>query len=149
MSRRPAFALAVSLVAFAARSAPPQEVVIGAVYPLSGNLAKVGNDIKDAIELAAELVNDDVDVAVPLGKGKGLPHLGGARLRVVFADHQSAPEKGLGETERLITQEKVVALMGSYNSNVTATASQAAERLHIPFLSGESTSPLLTARGFR
>lgn len=125
------------------------EIVIGAVYPLSGNLAKVGTDIKDAVELAAEIVNEDVDVPVPLGKGKGLPNLGGVRVRVVFADHQSSPEKGLSEAERLVTQEHVVALMGSYNSNVTATASQAAERLHIPFVNGTSTSPLLTARGFK
>ena len=87
----------MTLVAFALASllsagTPPQEVAIGAVYPLSGNLAKVGNDIKDAIELAAELVNDDVDVPVPLGKGKGLPNLGGARLRVVFADHETCGE---------------------------------------------------------
>jgi len=125
------------------------EIVIGAVYPLSGNLAKVGTDIKDSIELAAEIVNDDVDPPVPLGKGKGLPGLGGARVRVVFADHQSSPERGLSEAERLITQEHVVALLGSYNSNVTATASQAAERLKIPFLNETSTSPLLTARGFK
>ncbi len=125
------------------------EVVIGAIYPLSGNQAKVGTDIKDAVELAADIVNNDVDVPVPLGKGKGLPNLGGAKVRVVFADHQSSPEKGLAEAERLITQEHVVALIGSYNSNVTATASQAAERLRIPFLNGTSTSPLLTARGFK
>src|SRR5439155_24103386 len=100
-------------------------------YALCGNLAKVGADIKEAVGPAAERVNDDVDVPVPLGKGKGLPHLGGARLRVVFADHQSSPEKGLSEAERLVTHGKVVALLGAYNSNVTATASQAAERLHI------------------
>lgn len=142
--------LLVALVAaLAAAPAQPREVVIGAVYPLSGNLAKVGNDIKDAIELAVEIVNQDVDVPVPLGKGKGLPNLGGATLRVVFADHQSLPEKGLSEAERLVSQDKVVALMGSYNSNVTATASQTAERLKIPFLNAESTSPLLTARGFK
>jgi len=138
-----------ALVLTSLLAAAPQEVVIGAIYPLSGNLAKVGTDIKDAIELAAELVNEDVDLPVPLGKGKGLPALGGARVRVVFADHQSSPEKGLSEAERLVTQEHVVALMGSYNSNVTATASQAAERLKIPFLNAESTSPLLTTRGFR
>ena len=152
MSRAMRLALllaALVAAALPARAAAPSEVVVGAVYPLSGNLAKVGTDIKDAIELAVELVNDDVDVPVPLGKGKGLPHLDGARVRVVFADHQSSPEKGISEAERLVTQEKVVALLGAYNSNVTATASQAAERLRIPFLSGESTSPLLTARGFR
>jgi branched-chain amino acid transport system substrate-binding protein len=142
--------LVVALVAaLVAAPAQPKEVVIGAVYPLSGNLAKVGNDIKDAVELAVEIVNQDVDLPVPLGKGKGLPNLGGATLRVVFADHQSLPEKGLSETERLVSQNKVVALMGSYNSNVTATASQAAERLKIPFLNADSTSPLLTARGFK
>ncbi|HXN83337.1 MAG TPA: ABC transporter substrate-binding protein [Myxococcales bacterium] len=142
--------LFVALVAaLVAAPAQPKEVVIGAVYPLSGNLAKVGNDIKDAVELAVEIVNQDVDVPVPLGKGKGLPNLGGASLRVVFADHQSLPEKGLSETERLVSQDKVVALMGSYNSNVTATASQTAERLKIPFLNADSTSPLLTARGFK
>src|SRR5437588_868372 len=152
MSRRLVLALAVlavSLVSSRAPAAPPAEVVIGAVYPLSGNLAKVGNDIKDAIEAAAALVNDDADVPVPLGKGKGLPGLGGARVRVVFADHQSSPERGLSEAERLITQEHVVALLGSYNSNVTATASQAAERLKTPFLNETSTSPLLTTRGFK
>lgn len=141
--------LLVTLLALAPLRATAAEIVIGAVYPLSGNLAKTGLDIKDAIELAAQIVNDDVDLALPLGKGKGLTNLGGATIRVVFADHQSAPEKGLAEAERLITQEKVVALLGSYNSNVTATASQAAERLRIPFLNPESTSPLLTARGFR
>jgi branched-chain amino acid transport system substrate-binding protein len=149
MSRRLAFAVAVWSISCAARAAPPQEVVIGAVYPLSGGLAKVGSDIKSAIEVAVSIINDDVDIAVPLGKGKGLPHLGGAKVRVVFADHYSAPEKGLSEAERLVTQEKVVALIGSYNSNVTATASQAAERLGIPFLNADSTSPLLTARGFK
>src|SRR6266851_1309775 len=134
--------VALALASLLSAGTPPQEVVIGAVYPLSGNLAKVGNDIKAAIELAAELVNDDVDLPVPLGKGKGLPNLGGAPVRVVFADHQSSPEKGLSEAERLVTQEKVIALIGSYNSNVTATASQAAERLKTPFLNADSTSPL-------
>src|SRR5689334_16886782 len=110
MPVRLAFAIAVSLFALGARAAPPQEVVIGAVYPLSGNLAKVGNDIKSAVELAVDLVNDGVDLPIPLGKSKGLPHLGGRKLRVIFVDHQAAPEKGLSETERLVTQEKVVAL---------------------------------------
>src|SRR3982074_304912 len=94
--------LVVALVAApVAAPAQPKEVVIGAVYPLSGNLAKVGNDIKDAVELAVEIVNQDVDLPVPLGKGKGLPNLGAATLRVGFADHQSLPQKGLSETARV------------------------------------------------
>ena len=51
-----------------------------------------------------------------MGKGGGLDKLGGAKLRVVFADHQNDPQKARAEAERLITQDKVVALIGSYTS---------------------------------
>ena len=39
-----------------------------------------------------------------------------------------AHRMSLAEAERLITEEKVVALIGAYQSAVTKTASQAAER---------------------
>ena len=68
---------------------------------------------------------------------------------MIFADHQSNPQVGATEAERLINQEKVVALMGCYQSNVTATASQVAERYQIPFLNDSSSSPTLTQRGFK
>jgi len=51
--------------------------------------------------------------------------------------------------ERLIHEEKVVALVGCYQSAVTAEASQAAEDKGMPFLSPISCAPSLTERGFR
>ena len=56
---------------------------------------------------------------------------------------------GATEAERLISQEHVVALIGAYNSNVTQTASQVAERGRIPFLNAESSSATLTQRNFK
>jgi len=35
----------------------------------------------------------------------------------VFADHQADPQKGRAEAERLITQEKVCAIVGTYQSS--------------------------------
>ena len=67
----------------------------------------------------------------------------------MFADHQGSPQVGATEAERLINEEKVVALVGAYNSNVTATASQVAERSGVPFLNAESSSASLTTRGFK
>ena len=64
-------------------------------------------------------------------------------------DHQGKPEIGLSEAERLITQEKVHALFGAYFSSVTNTASQVAERMGIPFVNADSSSPALTERGFK
>lgn len=49
----------------------------------------------------------------------------------------------------MITQEHVVALVGCYQSSCTLTASAIAERYGIPFMAPESSSPNLTARGFK
>ena len=86
---------------------------------------------------------------MPLAGAAGLPNLEGAKVSVVFTDHQGKPDLGLSEAERLITQEKVVALVGCYHSSVTETASMVAERMKIPFYNSESSSPKLTGRGFK
>jgi branched-chain amino acid transport system substrate-binding protein len=128
-----------------------QEVKIGVIYPLTGTGAAVGAELRNALELAADIVNNGAPSVpnLPFAAGKGLPNLKGAKIKLVFADHQSNPQIGVTEAERLITQEKVVALIGSYNSNVTATASQVAERAGIPFLNPESSSASLTQRNFK
>src|SRR5262249_15122365 len=79
----------------------------------------------------------------------GLTGLGGAKLEVVFADNQGTPAAGQSQAVRLITEEKVVALVGAYQSGITLTASAAAERYGIPFLTGESVAANLTERGFK
>jgi branched-chain amino acid transport system substrate-binding protein len=127
----------------------PKEVVIGCIYPLTGAFARPGLDAKQGIETVLDLVNNRHDLDIPLAKTEGLPNLGGAKVRAIFADSQGNNEKGLSEAERLISMEKVVALFGSFNSGVTNTASQVAERMGIPFLCPEASAPSLTQRGFK
>lgn len=129
---------------------PSGPVRIGVILPLSGGAASVGNDERIAMELAAKIVNEEMpDLALPLAETAGLPNLGGAKVELVFADNQGKAEVGQSEAERLINQEKVVALLGCYQSAVTKTASAVAERAGIPFLTGESSSPELTERGYQ
>jgi len=130
------------------RAGPAGEIAVGAVYPLSGALASTAKLSRDGIEFAVDIINTRHDLALPLARSEGLPNLGGAKIRVVFGDTQGSPEIGRAETERLITGEKVVAVVGAYQSAVTATASMAAERLNVPFLNPDSTSPTLIQRGF-
>lgn len=134
-----------------ASAAFPKEIVLGAVYPLTGSQAPTGLDLKNGIDLAVELINGGkADFNLPLVKdGGGLKNLGGAKLKIVYGDSQADPQKGQSETERLITSEKVTAMLGAYNSAVTATASQAAERLAIPFVNPESSSPTLVTNGYK
>jgi len=127
-----------------------QKVIkIGALYPLTGNLAATGMDCKRGVDLAVEIINGNYDLNLPLAHEEGIPNLGGAKIEVIYADTKGDPKNGLAEAERLITEEKVVALIGAYQSAVTKTASQAAERLKIPFVCSDSSSPTLTERGFK
>jgi branched-chain amino acid transport system substrate-binding protein len=130
-------------------AAAADKVRIGAIYPLTGPAGSTGAELKDAITLAADIVNGKYDLDLPLARTQGLPNLKGAQVEVIFGDHQGKPDVGQAETERMITTEKVVALIGAYYSSVTTTASIAAERHKIPFLNPESTDPNLTERGFR
>lgn len=131
--------------------AAPKPVRIGAIYPLTGALASTGADIKTAIEMAVDIVNNPYPdlKTLPLAAGSGLPRLGGAKLEVVFADSQGKPDVGLADAQRLIDEQGVVALTGAYQSNVTATCSRVAEQRGIPYLNGESSSPSLTERGYK
>ena len=124
-------------------------MVIGVIYPFSGASAQMGVDAQKSFETALDIINKNHDFDLPLAKGEGLPGLGGARIRLVFADHQADPQKGRAETERLITQEKVCAVIGTYQSAVAVTVSQICERYQIPFISADNSSPSLHKRGLK
>jgi branched-chain amino acid transport system substrate-binding protein len=117
-----------------------QDVIrIGALYPLSGAVAKSGEDTLNAIRLAVDVINGKYpDSNLPFAKPGGLPGLKGAKIELITADHQASPEIGAAEAERMITQQKVVALIGTFHSSVASTVSQVAERNQIPFMTGDS-----------
>jgi len=144
-------AAAISVALAGTASAEDKTVKIGAIYPLSGNAASAGVHGKAAIETAVEIINNAHPELgnLPLAKNAGLPGLGGAKVEVIFADNQGSPAVGQNQALRLITEEKVVALNGSYQSGITLTASAIAEKYGIPFLSGESVAASLTERGFK
>ncbi len=141
--------LALVFSVTAVSMAQPKTIKIGAIYPLSGNLATTGLDCKRGVEMAVEIINGKYDLSLPMAKEEGLPNLGGAKFEVIFGDSKGDPKNGMAEAERLVTQEKVAAVIGAYQSAVTKTASQATERLKIPFVNSDSTSPTLTERGFK
>jgi branched-chain amino acid transport system substrate-binding protein len=141
-------AATAAMMPLAARADTP-DIAIGIVYPFSGSSAQIGVDAKNAFETAADIINKNYDFDLPLARGEGLPGLGGAKVRLVYADHQADPQKGRAETERLITQEKVCAVIGTYQSAVAVTASQTCERYQVPFISADNSSPSLHRRGLK
>ena len=136
-------------LATAAR-AQPGEIAIGTLFPMSGPNSQVGTDALHAVETALEIANNPhSELHMPLAKGSGLTGLGGARLRLVAADHQSSPQTARAEAERLIGQRKVSAIIGSYQSAIGASIAQVCERHEVPYVSAENSAPSLTRRGLR
>ena len=144
-------AAAMSVALAGAAAAQDKTVKIGAIFPLSGNAASAGVHGKAAIETAVEIINSGNPALgnLPVTKNAGLKGLGGAKVEVVFADNQGSPAVGQNQALRLITEEKVVALTGAYQSGITLTASAIAEKYGIPFVNGESVAANLTERGFK
>src|SRR6202035_5060530 len=126
-------------------------VKIGGIFPLSGGAASTGVHTKAALEVAMDIINNAHPELgnFPLAKNAGLAGLGGAKVEVVFADNQGSPATGQNQALRLITEEKVVALTGAYQSGITLTASAIAEKYGVPFLNPESVASNLTERGFK
>ena len=126
-------------------------VRLGAPYPLTGGAASAGTAVKQAIEVAVDIINNAHPELpdLPLATGAGLPGLGGRKVEVIFADHQGNPAIAQSEALRLITQDKVAALAGCYQSSCGLTASAVAERYGIPFMASEASAPSLTERGFK
>ena len=144
-------ALAVSMpwLVSEAFAAPPTTIKIGGLYPLTGNLASTGLDCKRGAEMAVEIINGKYDLNLPMAKAEGIPNLGGAKIEMVWADTKGEPKNGQAEAERVVTQDGVVGVIGAYQSAVTKTASQATERLRIPYVCSDSSSPTLTERGLK
>ena len=139
--------LIVSPTLFAAE----KEIKIGVIYPLSGALATIGRDLQKAAEFTAEnLVNNkNPNVDVLMSKWGGIPNLGNAKIKLIFADSRGEPDRGADLAKRLIEDDKVAGLMGAYQSSVTKTVSAVAERYGVPMINDSSTSPDLTKRGFK
>ena len=153
MNRRLLVALAIVALAVISGTvlAQPKEVVIGVIVPLTGPAPGTGQDCKLGAEFGADLINGGVKAEGSglLGAGwNGIPSLGGAKLKLVFADSQGSPEVGRAEAERLITTVKPSATMGAWHSGVTVAIAPVIERYRIPHTT-ISTATELTQRGFQ
>jgi len=127
-----------------------KEIKIGVILPLSGSLAPTGKSLKEGADLAADIINGKYpEFNISIAQWEGIPSLGGAKIKLVYADHRADPGWGADQAKRLIEDEKVSGLFGCYNSAVTKTASVEAERAGIPFVNPDSTSPALTKRGLK
>lgn len=115
-----------------AYSGAAEPVKVGVILPLSGGSSIAGTEVIQGVKLAAEEVNGQGGV------------LGGRQIELVVEDDESSPTKGTTAARKLIENDGVVAIIGTYNSAVAATAMKVAAEHKVPMSSGGSTSVSVT-----
>jgi branched-chain amino acid transport system substrate-binding protein len=94
---------------------------IGAVLPLTGELAVFGEMQKNGYELALKIINDAGGVK-------------GRRLEILIEDDKGRPEVARAAVEKLISSDKIVVLTGGYSSTITRSMALVAQHNHIPYV---------------
>jgi branched-chain amino acid transport system substrate-binding protein len=115
-----------------------EPVNIGALYPVTGSFAQIGQACVNAAKLAVEMVND----------AGGIKSLGGAKLNLIISDVQSDTTVTRTETDRLISGNKLSAIHGCYASALTLIASEVAERAKVAIITGSSSDMLNKGRSY-
>jgi branched-chain amino acid transport system substrate-binding protein len=119
------------LVAGCGGKTESKDIKIGANFELTGGVATFGQSSVNGIKLAFKEANAAGGV---LGK----------QLVLVVADNKSEPSESTNAITKLITQDKVKAVLGAVASSNTLAASQVAQDNKVPFISPTSTNPKVT-----
>ncbi|MDI6617473.1 MAG: ABC transporter substrate-binding protein [Clostridiales bacterium] len=108
------------------------KVKVGLDYELSGDVATYGQSLVEGIELAAEEIN----------KSGGV--LGGKQIELDKADNKSDNAEAANVATKLITNDRVVAILGPATSGNTKAASAVATRHKVPLISASATADDIT-----
>jgi branched-chain amino acid transport system substrate-binding protein len=110
------------------------EVVIGHVASLTGDTATFGVSADEGIRLALAEINSGAKV---LGKP----------VKLITEDDRSQPDEAKTATEKLITRDRVVAILGEIASSRSIAMAPVCQDNKIPMLSPGSTNPKVTQIG--
>ena len=115
-------------------SGSSNEILIGHVASLNGDTATFGTSADEGIKLAVEEINAAGGV---LGK----------KIVIKTEDDRSLPDEAKTAANKLITRDKVVALLGEIASSRSLAMAPEAQAAGVPMLSPGSTNPKVTEVG--
>lgn len=110
------------------------EIVLGAIMPLTGDAAVYGKNCKQGIELAVDEIN---------AKGG----INGKKLKVLFEDDQLQPKMAVSLFTKLVTVDKVLAVIGPLPSSCAMATAPLANQYKVVSFSPGASTPKLTGAG--
>lgn len=112
-------------------SADSKDIRIGGDFEMTGGVASFGQSAVNGAKLAFKQVNASGGV---LGK----------QINFIVADNKSEPSESANAVTKLVTQDKVSAIIGAVASSNTLAAAQIATDNKVPMLTPTSTNPKVT-----
>lgn len=107
---------------------------VGEVGSMTGAEATFGTSTHRGVMLAFDEVNESGGVQ-------------GKKIQVVSVDDQGKPEEAATAITKLITQDKVVAVLGEVASSRSIAMAPIAQQYKVPMISPSSTNPKVTELG--
>ena len=112
------------------KEAPP--IKVGVIQPMTGTNASTARDQVNAIKIAVDDINEQ----------GGL--LGGRKIQLIIEDDHSIPSDSVSAVRKLISQDKVIAILGPFNSSCPTAVRDITNEEKIPeLLVGASTDSLV------
>ena len=121
----------------ASSTPPPREtgpIKVGVYGSLTGSTATFGQSTKKGIDLAFGEINARGGVK-------------GRQLQALHEDDQGKPEEAAAVVQKLIDQDKVVAVLGEVASSRSLAAAPICQNAGIPMITPSSTNPAVTLVG--
>jgi branched-chain amino acid transport system substrate-binding protein len=109
-------------------------VKIGFLGALSGDVAMFGKPTLDGMKMAAEEIN--------VAGG-----INGKKIEIVEADNRGDKQEGASVTQKLISRDNVVAIVGDPTTGITKVAAPIAQKSQVVLLSAGATGPGVVENG--
>lgn len=110
------------------------EVRIGLIFPTTGSMAALGTDQGSAAKLVLKWANDHGGA-------------GGAKIKIFEGDSQSNPGVGATVAQRMIDQNGVQILIGSYASGIAQAIAPVAQRNKVILWEVGAVAPTVAQQG--
>jgi branched-chain amino acid transport system substrate-binding protein len=107
---------------------------VGEVDPLTGGVSQFGIGCHRGFQLAFDQINDEGGIL-------------GQKVELISEDDQSKPGQSATAVRKLITQDKVSAILGDATSSATLEAAPIAQSNKIPMMTPTATNPRITELG--
>lgn len=95
-----------------------------------------GSQILDALEVTTQYINDAGGI-------------GGRSIELIVEDTQGMPDGSRGGVERLITRDKVVAIVGEHQSSNVLAGMEVAHRYGVPYINTNGWADAIREKAYR